>query len=155
MRHLLLALVVAFTLPAFAGIEEGKEAYMRKDFVTAEKEWLTSAQSGEAESQFLLAALYYENYGVPQDYSKALYWFGQAANQGFANAQYKLGAMYFWGHGVPQDYVQARKWMALAVQQGDHFAFKTMRLLRQRMTDAEVEESQRLIVEWQAAHAKR
>jgi hypothetical protein len=40
------------------------------------------------------------------------------------------------------------------VIQGDRLAFKTMRLLHQRMTPEEMEESNRLVQEWKSAHAK-
>ena len=41
-----------------------------------------------------LGIMYAKGEGVPQDYSKALKWFGLAADKGDAGAQYNLGLMY-------------------------------------------------------------
>jgi len=62
--------------------------------------------------------MYAEGLGVPQDYSKALYWFKKAAKQGLAQAENNLGYMYAEGLGVPQDYNEAVYWLQKAAEQG-------------------------------------
>jgi len=56
--------------------------------------------------------------GVPQDYSKAVYWYKKAAKQGLAAAENNLGVMYAKGLGVPQDYSKAVYWLKKAAEQG-------------------------------------
>ena len=49
---------------------------------------------GDAESQFFVAAAYYEGgNGVPQDAAKAVEWFTKAARQGVVQAQLTLGSL--------------------------------------------------------------
>lgn len=69
--------------------------------------------------QFKLGSRYYNGDGVAQDYSKAVYWFGKAAEQGLADAQYNLGVFYVAGWGVSQDYAKAAYWYGKAAEQGD------------------------------------
>jgi len=62
--------------------------------------------------------MYEEGLGVPQDYSKALYWFKKAAERGNAGGENNLGVMYGEGLGVPQDYSKAIYWTKKAAEQG-------------------------------------
>jgi hypothetical protein len=55
---------------------------------------------------------------VPQNYTRARYWFEKAAAQGYAAAQTNLGLFYSRGLGVTQDYVRARHWYEKAAAQG-------------------------------------
>jgi TPR repeat protein len=54
--------------------------------------------------------MYYNGWGVPQDYSAAVSWYRKAAEQGHADAQNNLGFSYSQGHGVPKDYAAAVSW---------------------------------------------
>jgi len=63
--------------------------------------------------------MYKAGKGVPQNYSKAVYWFKKAAGQGYARAEYYLGYMYAEGLGVPQDYNKAVYWLKKAAEQGN------------------------------------
>jgi len=112
---LLLWLSVA---PAWAGFEEGVQAYKNGDYATAARAWLPLAQQGDARAQFLLGSLYAQGYGVPQDYSVATQWFRRAAEQGHVAAQYNLGVRYHEGRGAPRDPSQAAEWFWRAAQQG-------------------------------------
>jgi TPR repeat protein len=53
------------------------------------------------------ARSYYYGKGAPQDYSKALSLYRQAAQAGDPEAQYIAGGMYFKGMGTPVDYTSA------------------------------------------------
>jgi hypothetical protein len=41
--------------PAWAGYEEGKQAYMKEDYATVLKEWRSLAEEGDAQAQYGLA----------------------------------------------------------------------------------------------------
>jgi TPR repeat protein len=56
---------------------------------------------------------------IPQDYTKALFWYTKAAEQGHASAQYNLGVMYDNSVGVPEDDATAVIWYTKAAEQGD------------------------------------
>ncbi len=64
----------------------------------------SKAYDGTPEAQHDLAAIYTAGQGgVRQDYERAAFWFGQAANRGIPNAQYNLGVLYHQGLGVKTD----------------------------------------------------
>jgi TPR repeat protein len=56
---------------------------------------------------------------VPQDFSKAAFWYRKAAEQGDARAQDDLADMYYNGRGVTQDYTEAAAWCRKAAEQGN------------------------------------
>jgi TPR repeat protein len=97
----------------------GMDAYDRKDYETALKEWQPFAEEGEARAQFNLGNMYRKGQGVPQDDGQAADWYRRAAAQGDADAQFSLGNLYVSGQGVPQDYAQAREWFLKAAEQGN------------------------------------
>ncbi len=112
------AIVVAaglgLALRAFAGLEEGKQAYRDGDFVRAFQEFLPLATAGDVTVQNQIAAMYYTGQGVPQDFAKAAEWFRKAGEGGSPEAQYCLGKLYYHGQGVPQNFVEAAKWLTEA-----------------------------------------
>jgi len=113
----LVSLVIAFR--AWAGFDEGVQAYKRGDYATAYTEFLPLALAGGASAQYNLGLMYDTGRGVPQDYVEAAKWYRRAAEQGDTDAQYNLGVMYAKGKGVPQDYAQALTWFYRAAEQGD------------------------------------
>lgn len=77
-----------------------------------------SAEQGEAQAQYYLAAMYSFGKGIPNDYKQSTKWYLRAAVQGHAEAQYNLGASYASGIGVPKDLVEAHHWISLSAEQG-------------------------------------
>jgi hypothetical protein len=77
------------------------------------------ANNGDASAQYKLGGMYHFGEGVPKDYTKAVKWYGKAAEQGHIRAQFWLGRMYNFGDGVPKDYTKAVKWYTKAAEQGD------------------------------------
>ena len=73
-----------------------------------------AAEQGDASAQFQLGRMYYEGWGVVQDYAEAVRWYRLAADQGLAAAQYNLGLSYGAGRGIPRDVVSAHLWWNLA-----------------------------------------
>ncbi len=70
-----------------------------------------------------------EGRGVPQNCSKAMKWYRNAAEQGDTVAQRDLGLIYDNGWGVPQNHIQAYKWYHLAADQGIPVAQHNLGLL--------------------------
>src|SRR5689334_3507377 len=117
-RALLMALFLAVVAEAQAGLQEGIDAYTRKDYATAIKEFKPLANSGDAEAQFYLGAMYDTGLEVPKSDQEAIAWYRKAAVQRNAKAQYNLGVIYERGLGVPQDYRAAVSWYRKAAEQG-------------------------------------
>lgn len=59
--------------------DPGYEAYQRRDYATALREWRALAEQGDASAQYNLAALFVNGYGVPRDLVLAYALFDMAA----------------------------------------------------------------------------
>ena len=80
----------------------------------------SSAEKGDAESQYRLGRKYYNGEGVQKDFEETAKWMKKAAEQGHSGAQSVLGGLlYYLGHGVPKDLSQARKWVEKSAKQGN------------------------------------
>ena len=105
-----------------ANYQKGVTAAKQGDYATAIKEWTPLAEQGDAKAQYNLGVVYFNGYGVLQNYESALKWYTLAAEQGIASAQFYLGLMYEEGYGVLQNYESALKWYTLAAEQGEALA---------------------------------
>jgi uncharacterized protein len=133
----------------------GLTAYNRGNYAESYRRWQPLAQLGNPDAQAGMGYLYYKGLGVPQDYAAAADWFRQAAEQGQPEAQLFLGTLFYNGIGVRQSYVQAYKWCDLAQSNGASQAGPCREAAQQRMSEAEVDESARLVTEWFTRHAKK
>jgi hypothetical protein len=77
-----------------------------------------AAEADLAVAQTLLAKLYFEGKGVPQDYEHGVKWLIRAAEQGEPLAQNSLGCAYQKGLGVKGDARKAAEWIGKAAEQG-------------------------------------
>jgi TPR repeat protein len=159
MRRALLALAVSVVVTggALAGaLEEGRSAIETDDYATALALWEPLAEEGNAEAQSGLGYMYGNGYGVAPDYERALYWHGRAAEQGNALAQFSLGFYYEHGLGVERDLVLAYAWYSLAEARTEGVLHELMGDNRERveasMSLAQLDEGERLVREWDAAH---
>ena len=121
LRTILIALSLALLplVSSFAGpYEDGIEAVERGEYEVALRIFRSLAEIGDARGQNGLGKMYYEGWGVPQDYSEAVKWYRLAADQNFASGQNNLGNMYLTGQGVPQDVVMAAELYRKAAEQG-------------------------------------
>jgi hypothetical protein len=100
-----------------------------------------------------LGVMYYNGYGVSQNYKEAFKWYIKAAEQGIALAQYNLGAMYANGDGVTQDFKEAYKWMLIASMNGKEVG-KLKQDLASQITSAQIVEAQKLAKEFVAKQKK-
>jgi alpha/beta superfamily hydrolase len=91
---LLLLFSLFHTITGYAGMEEAKAAYNKKDYAIALQEVRPLAEQGNADAQNLLGTMYANGQGVPNDYTQTIRWYRKAAEQGNANAQFNLGYMY-------------------------------------------------------------
>lgn len=67
--------------------------YMFADYIKASEIYTQLANKGNVTAKYNLGLLYLRGLGLPQDRTKAKYWFQQAANQNLAAAQYRLAIM--------------------------------------------------------------
>ena len=114
---LLLSLFVGNTVFS-ADFQKGLDAYNKKDYATALREWKPLAKQEHALAQHNLGVMYAKGQGVPRNYKAAVTWCTLAAEKGDVSAQYSLGWMHDKGVGVPQNDKTAVKWYRLAAKQG-------------------------------------
>jgi TPR repeat protein len=121
------SLILGATVAAFLAIhsanagpfEEAVAAYESGDYQTAFQKFMPAAESGNADAQVNVGAMYANGEGVAQNFDEALKWYRLAAEQGNAAAQNRLGSMYDDGVGVAQNYEEAAKWYRRSAEQGN------------------------------------
>ena len=82
------------------------------------RELARAAADGNTDAQHDLAVRYALGEGMPQNFDRAAFWFGLAAEAGDANAQYNLGVLTRRGQGVPQDEPAAFELFRAAAEAG-------------------------------------
>jgi TonB family protein len=112
MRHLLLALIIVSSSPSAwsADLDEGKRAYESKNYALALLELRPLAESGDAEAEALLGAMYLQGNGMDKNESEAVAWYSKAAAHGNTEAQLVLSEMYREGKGVGKDATMSAYW---------------------------------------------
>ena len=131
-------------MPTSAGFQKGLDAYNKRDYATALREWTPLAEQGLADAQYNLGVMYRDGQGVPRDHKTAVKWLKLAAEQGDANAQLNLGLMYGDGAGVIQDNVYAHMWGNIAASNGQENGRKLRDIVAKRMTPADISAAQKL-----------
>ncbi|MDO5768847.1 MAG: tetratricopeptide repeat protein [Psychrobacter sp.] len=91
---------------------------VEKNYQTAVKWFLVSAQQNYEYAQEMMAMVYYSGYGVPQDYGKAKQWLDLLISKNNPKAQNLLATMYTYGQGVEQDNHKALTLFRQAANQG-------------------------------------
>lgn len=105
------AFILLFSTQAFAvNFEEGKQAFLDKDYEKALSILQPLAVQGNPEAQVTLGLMYEMGHGVDKNLDTAIQWYQSAADQGLSNVQHDLGVKYFNGEGVSQDYSKAIEW---------------------------------------------
>lgn len=133
---------------AASDFQTGLNAYQKKDYAAAVKEWRPLAEKGDAPSQFNLGLMYVDGLGVPQDFNQALTWFERSAQQDYAKAQLNLGAMYAGGKGVKRDYIQAYKWLNVCAAKGEQKCVVQRDLVAQKLKPKQLAQAQKLASEF-------
>jgi TPR repeat protein len=96
----------------------------------ATAETLVGADPNATPRELVARALAYEHgEGVAKDYTKAAFFYCEAARRGDAEGQYGLGWMYANGRGLPHDDAIAASLFALAAAQGHGHASRMQRFV--------------------------
>ena len=114
-----LFVVATFSLAAAATPEEAAANYEEAlalygggegepDYDGAARLAKAAAQAGHAKAQVLFGYMHSRGQGARSSWSRAAYWWKQAADQGYAPALFNLSTLYWFGIGVREDYGQAR-----------------------------------------------
>jgi TPR repeat protein len=143
-----------------------------QDFGEALRWYRLAADQSSSYAENIIGIAYERGLYVAQDYAEAFRWYRRAANKIYErpgdtwihSPQYNIGAMYASGRGTTQDYVQALMWFTLAAAFGDtkppgplgiklldtsKFTASEQRdRLMALMTSAQINEAERLAVEW-------
>jgi uncharacterized protein len=110
---------VAFS-PALAGLDEGIEAYKRKDCAGADRELRPMAESGNALAQRFMGLL---ARFCGADTGEYFHWLAndlqRAVEQGGGNAEARLHVEYYWSLPEMLDTIAAAQWFAKAAEAGD------------------------------------
>ncbi len=101
-----------------ASFEEGRDAYLAKDYEKALSILKPLATKGHAKAQVTLGIMYDFGHGVDKDPVTAVEWYEKAAGQGNSSVQHDLGVKYFKGIGIPQNYDKAAAWWHMAAENG-------------------------------------
>lgn len=101
-----------------ASYEEGKQAYLAKDYKAALAILKPLAEAGDSQAQVTLGIMYDFGHGVGKDPTEAIKWYIKAAEQGIPVVQHDVGVKYFEGQGVDQDYLQAAYWWEQSANAG-------------------------------------
>lgn len=101
-----------------ANYEEGKKAYLDKDYARALSILKPLAEQGDSQAQVTLGIMYDFGHGVRKDAVEAIRWYIKAAEQGIPFVQHDVGVKYFQGQGVEQDYLKAAYWWEQSANAG-------------------------------------
>jgi TPR repeat protein len=102
-----------------------------------------AAGHGNAIAQCILGETYSQGLDLPKDDLKAAQLFRQSAEQGYGDAQRNLGLCFATGRGVDRDDVKAYTWLFLASRQNASNANAGLKLLGQRMDNAQTTAAKR------------
>lgn len=125
-----------------------------QDYQKAIKWYQFAVDQKNDEAQFNLGMIYQKGQGISQNFEKASKLYRLAAEQGFVAAQIKLGKMYWDGKGVQQNFVEAYKWLSLAAAKRVDEAIEDRDVLAKELTSSQIEEGQRLAMEWEQKNKK-
>ena len=112
-------MLIWVSLSSAADLKSARNAYERKDYADAMKEFRPMAEQGSAEAQLFLGKMYMQGQGVLKDPDQAVKWFKASAEQGNADAQFFLGSYYLLPH---LNVAEGVKWLLLSAEQGQQDA---------------------------------
>ncbi len=101
-----------------ADYEEGKQAYLSKNYALALEILKPLAEAGDSQAQITMGLMYDYGHGVDKSPAESIKWYRMAAEQGVPLVQHDIGVKYFQGQGVEQNYLEAAKWWELSANSG-------------------------------------
>ena len=100
-------------------LEKGLAAFNNEDYTQAFRLLKPLAEQGNAESQCIIASMYYLGLGREKMILEAIKWYIKSAEQGYAVASNNLAGIDLCGaDGVAADRTEADKWFQTAREQG-------------------------------------
>lgn len=165
MGRLQLSLFKGFLVLALAGLpllsakaaenadsqfSRGLSAFNSGDYSAAMRAWEPLADLNDPRAEAGLGFMYHRGLGVPVDGAKAAQYLLKAAEQGQPEGQLMLGTLYYYGKGVPQSYVHAYAWCELAQGFGQPDAFFCRDAAMESMSQEDMQEGNRMVVEMRA-----
>ena len=154
MKRFFAIVALLFPLAAWAGMDEGVEAYSTGDYAKALAEFQALADQGNAEGQYFLGLFYHNGFGVKRDPAEAVKWFQKAAQQGDARSQYYAGIMYAAGKGVTKDLPMADMWLTLSATnpkssyRDTHYTREEIDKIEKKMTPEQLAQAKELVKNW-------
>ena len=131
MRYITISLLF-LSFPAFAGFEEGRAAYDRKDWRGAITHLRPLAEAGDDRAMVIIGNMYAEGHGVVHNDKEALSLYKRAATEkNNADAMVAVASFYLNGMGVPRNFKTALEWYQRAAERGNQigaFFYATMML---------------------------
>ena len=119
MLYILFCLIITFSNSVYAtSYEEGKQAYLNKDYELALEILKPLAEEGDSQAQITMGLMYDYGHGVKKDPAESIRWYRMAAEQGVPLVQHDIGVKYFQGQGVEQNYQEAAKWWEMSANAG-------------------------------------
>ncbi|MGY3134573.1 TPR repeat protein [Bradyrhizobium sp. USDA 4501] len=122
-----------------------------QDYKAAAYWFKKAADAGNTRAQFFLATMYESGRGVPQDYAQAAELYEQAEDAGHEEAAVMLAELYRRTKKLPVAYM----WLNIAATENRAQAAERREELAKTMTQAQIEEGQRLTRNYTAAHASK
>ena len=150
----LLGLFLASSVPAYADVAAGQQAFDKGDYARAMSEWQSAADKGDAEGQLGLGKLYEFGLGdLAQNYKRADFWYRRAADQNNAEAQYRLALIWaVGGDDFPPDLAEAYYRLGLLLNKRHEKEKADQALARYKsLRDAEYSERATMLKELQDA----
>jgi hypothetical protein len=103
-------------------LEEGKSAFIKKEYQKAYALLLPLAEGGDTFAQTNVGYMLSQGLGVGKNEKEAIKWYEKAALKGDSNAQFNIGSMCETGRGIEQNYEKALEWYSKSAEQGNAFA---------------------------------
>lgn len=115
----LLLFCVLFSAPAFAGFDEGRQAYDKGHWIQAIINLRPLAENGDTRAMILLGNMYMEGHGVSQDTKEAYGLYHAAALKNNTDGMVAVATLYQTGNGVPANTPLAIGWFERAARLGN------------------------------------
>ena len=115
----LLLFCLLFSAQAFAGFDEGRQAYDKGHWIQAIINLRPLAEAGDARAMILLGNMYMEGHGVGQDTKEAFGLYHSAALLNNTDGMVATATLYQTGNGVPANTPLAVGWFERAARMGN------------------------------------
>ena len=151
MKKLVIAALAAASLSygAFAGTQEGVDAFSTEKFDEALKQFEPAAKEGDSKALYYLGLMYSGGFGIEKDLKKSLDYYGEAAKKGNVLAQKEYGTALAIGDGAEQNVDEGLKWLFIAARAGHAGARATATQFARYMRNTKIIGARRAAIEWQ------